>query len=85
MCEAMPSRHKAPLCGDYDLYLLGEDTHYRSYEKIGFHIAVWAPRHGCQPSSSITMEKDLGAGTALQARQTIRFNTDKSGERVTLE
>ena len=39
---------------DYDLYLLAQGTHYRSYEKLGAHLvdvdgqrgtrfAVWAP------------------------------------------
>lgn len=43
-----------PLLTDYDLYLLGEGTHYRAYEKLGAHVrevngikgvhfAVWAP------------------------------------------
>ncbi len=44
----------APLLSDYDLYLLGEGTHYESYERLGAHtrsfdgvpgvgFAVWAP------------------------------------------
>jgi 1,4-alpha-glucan branching enzyme len=43
-----------PLLTDYDLYLIGEGTHHRTYEKLGAHIrevggvrgvhfAVWAP------------------------------------------
>jgi len=43
-----------PLLSDFDLYLLGEGTHWRSYEKLGAHVrtvngitgvhfAVWAP------------------------------------------
>ena len=43
-----------PLLTDYDLYLLAQGTHYRSYEKLGAHLvdidgqrgtrfAVWAP------------------------------------------
>ena len=43
-----------PVLTDYDLYLLGEGTHYRNYDKLGAHIkeiagirgvhfAVWAP------------------------------------------
>lgn len=43
-----------PVLGDVDLYLLGEGTHYASYEKLGAHLithqgvkgvsfAVWAP------------------------------------------
>jgi 1,4-alpha-glucan branching enzyme len=43
-----------PLLSDYDLYLLGEGRHWRSYEKLGAHVrsigsvtgvnfAVWAP------------------------------------------
>ena len=27
-----------PVLTDYDLYLLGEGTHYRNYEKLGAHI-----------------------------------------------
>src|SRR5262245_5084367 len=44
----------APFLTDYDLYLLGEGNHYRTYEKLGAHVgerdgttgthfAVWAP------------------------------------------
>ncbi len=43
-----------PVLSDYDLYLLGEGTHYQLYEKLGAHVrevagvrgvhfAVWAP------------------------------------------
>ena len=43
-----------PFLSDYDLYLLGEGTHYRLYDKLGAHLieqdgvagahfAVWAP------------------------------------------
>ena len=43
-----------PMLTDYDLHLLGEGTHWRSYEKLGAHLrtvdgvagvnfAVWAP------------------------------------------
>jgi 1,4-alpha-glucan branching enzyme len=43
-----------PTLSDFDLYLLGEGTHYKSYEKLGAHVmelegvrgvafAVWAP------------------------------------------
>jgi 1,4-alpha-glucan branching enzyme len=43
-----------PVLSEYDLYLLGEGTHYKSYEKLGAHLmelegvrgvafAVWAP------------------------------------------
>ena len=43
-----------PMLTDYDLYLLGEGTHWRSYERLGAHLrtvdgvsgvnfAVWAP------------------------------------------
>ena len=50
----MPSTTRAPWFSDYDLYLLGEGTHYRAYEKMGAHLgevagqpgvhfAVWAP------------------------------------------
>ncbi|HEV3202892.1 MAG TPA: 1,4-alpha-glucan branching enzyme, partial [Gemmataceae bacterium] len=44
----------SPFLTDYDLYLLGEGSHYRIYEKLGAHLieqdgkagthfAVWAP------------------------------------------
>jgi len=44
----------APLLSDFDLYLMGEGTHYQKYEKMGAHpvvvdgvsgvmFAVWAP------------------------------------------
>jgi 1,4-alpha-glucan branching enzyme len=44
----------APMLTEYDLYLLGEGTHWRSYERLGAHLrtvdgvtgvnfAVWAP------------------------------------------
>src|SRR5664279_3307866 len=50
----MQSSTQAPWLSDYDLYLLGEGTHYRAYEKMGAHLgevngrrgvhfAVWAP------------------------------------------
>jgi 1,4-alpha-glucan branching enzyme len=50
----MPSSTQAQWLSDYDLYLLGEGTHYRAYEKMGAHLgeaagrcgvnfAVWAP------------------------------------------
>jgi len=52
--EPMPSSTRAPWFSDYDLYLLGEGTHYQAYEKMGAHVAevdgqrgvhfaVWAP------------------------------------------
>jgi hypothetical protein len=33
----------------------------------------------------VVYEKDLGAGTAVQARQMTRFNPDKSWQQVVLE
>jgi 1,4-alpha-glucan branching enzyme len=44
----------SPILGDMDIYLIGEGTHYRSYDKLGAHpivqdgvsgchFAVWAP------------------------------------------
>ena len=50
----MPDSTQAPWLSDYDLYLLGEGTHYHAYEKMGAHLgeqdgrrgihfAVWAP------------------------------------------
>jgi 1,4-alpha-glucan branching enzyme len=43
-----------PMLSDYDLHLLAEGTHWRSYERLGAHVrtidgvtgvnfAVWAP------------------------------------------
>jgi len=50
----MLSSTQAPWLSDYDLYLLGEGTHYRAYQKMGAHLgevdgrrgvhfAVWLP------------------------------------------
>jgi 1,4-alpha-glucan branching enzyme len=50
----MPVSLQTPWLTDYDLYLFGEGTHYRAYEKLGahcgevdgrrgVHFAVWAP------------------------------------------
>src|SRR4051794_36567968 len=52
--ESSPGTTAATLLSDFDFYLLGEGTHYRSYEKLGAHVtvlngtpgtdfAVWAP------------------------------------------
>src|SRR5688572_2188440 len=48
--RAAISKTDAPFITDYDLYLLQEGSHLRSYEKLGAHIveggvhfAVWAP------------------------------------------
>ena len=30
----------SPFLTDFDLYLLGEGTHLKSYEKLGAHVAV---------------------------------------------
>ena len=46
-----------PTLSDYDLHLLAEGTHYRSYDRLGAHpafsedqrgvrFAVWAPQRG---------------------------------------
>src|ERR1700757_2935854 len=50
----MPVSAQTPWLTDYDLYLFGEGTHHRAYEKLGahpgevdgrrgVHFAVWAP------------------------------------------
>ncbi len=52
--EAEDPYRFGPVLTDYDLHLLGEGTHYKSYEKLGAHVrtheevkgvhfAVWAP------------------------------------------
>jgi hypothetical protein len=58
----------------------------------GFALVAWPAEYGVSGirtliinHDGVVYEKDLGAGTALQARQMTRFNTDKSWERVTLE
>jgi 1,4-alpha-glucan branching enzyme len=44
--EAQPAREVhdtyafPPLLSDFDLYLIGEGTHYQKYEKMGAHLAV---------------------------------------------
>ncbi len=37
-----------PVLTEYDLYLLGEGTHYRNYEKLGAHLATVAGINGVQ-------------------------------------
>jgi 1,4-alpha-glucan branching enzyme len=37
-----------PLLSDYDLYLLGEGTHYENYEKLGAHVREVAGVRGVQ-------------------------------------
>jgi 1,4-alpha-glucan branching enzyme len=37
---------QAPWVSDYDLYLLGEGTHCRAYEKMGAHLGEVAGRRG---------------------------------------
>ena len=58
----------------------------------GFALVAWPAEYGVSGirtliinHDGVVYEKDLGAGTALQARQMTRFNTDKSWEQVTLE
>jgi 1,4-alpha-glucan branching enzyme len=57
----------APMLTDYDLHLLGEGTHWRSYERLGAHLrtvdgvsgvnfAVWAPN-----AESIAVVGDFNA------------------------
>jgi 1,4-alpha-glucan branching enzyme len=42
----MLSSMQGPWLSDYDLYLLGEGTHYRAYEKMGAHLGEAAGRRG---------------------------------------
>ena len=53
----MTNTTATPFLTDYDLYLLGEGTHRRIYEKLGAHVisrdgtvgtnfAVWRPMPG---------------------------------------
>jgi hypothetical protein len=58
----------------------------------GFALVAWPAEYGVSGirtliinHDGVVYEKDLGAGTALRARQMARFNADKSWERVTLE
>jgi hypothetical protein len=58
----------------------------------GFALVAWPAEYGVSGirtliinHDGVVYEKDLGAGTALQARTMTRFNTDRSWERVTLE
>jgi len=58
----------------------------------GFALVAWPADYGVSGIQTLVINhdgvvygKDLGAGTALQARQMTRFNTDKSWERMTLE
>ena len=65
----------APLLTDYDLHLLGEGTHWKSYERLGAHLrtvdgvagvnfAVWAPN-----AESVGDRRRLQrAGTAAATR-----------------
>src|SRR5579884_3938060 len=51
---ATATTERSPFLTDFDIYLLSEGTHYRTYEKLGAHLAenkgvlgthfaVWAP------------------------------------------
>ena len=58
----------------------------------GFALVAWPAEYGVSGirtliinHDGVVYEKDLGAGTELQARQLTKFNPDKSWERVTLE
>ena len=44
--EAMRLSSKASWLSGYDLYLLGEGTHFRAYEKMGAHPGEFAGRRG---------------------------------------
>ena len=58
----------------------------------GFALVAWPAEYGVSGVGTfvinhdgVVYEKDLGAGTALQARQMTRFNPDKSWQQVVLE
>ena len=58
----------------------------------GFALVAWPAEYGVSGirtllinHEGVVYEKDLGATTAIQARQMTRFNPDKSWERVVLE
>jgi hypothetical protein len=58
----------------------------------GFALIAWPAEYGVSGVGTfiinhdgVVYEKDLGAGTAVQARQTTRFNPDKSWHQVVLE
>jgi len=58
----------------------------------GFALVAWPAEYGVSGirtllinHEGVVYEKDLGAGTAIEARQMTRFNPDKSWERVVLE
>jgi len=58
----------------------------------GFALVAWPAEYGVSGVGTfvinhdgVVYEKDLGAGTALQARQMTRFNPDKSWQQMVLE
>jgi hypothetical protein len=58
----------------------------------GFALVAWPAEYGVSGirtliinHEGVVYEKDLGAGTALQARQMTRFNPDRSWRPVVLE
>lgn len=58
----------------------------------GFALVAWPAEYGVSGIATLIInhdgvvyEKDLGAGTALQARQMTRFNPDKSWHQMVLE
>ncbi len=58
----------------------------------GFALIAWPAEYGVSGIGTfiinhdgVVYEKDLGAGTAMQARQMTRFNPDKSWQKVALE
>jgi len=58
----------------------------------GFALIAWPAEYGVSGVGTfiinhdgVVYEKDLGAGTAVQARQMTRFNPDKSWQQVVLE
>jgi hypothetical protein len=58
----------------------------------GFALVAWPAEYGVSGirtliinHDGVVYEKDLGAGTATQGRQIMRFNPDKSWQQVVLE
>jgi hypothetical protein len=58
----------------------------------GFGLVAWPAEYGVSGvrtliinHDGVVYEKDLGAGTAVEARQMTRFNPDKSWQPVVLE
>ena len=75
--EVMDPYSFPPVLSEFDLYLMGEGTHYRKYEKLGAHaialegvegvsFAVWAPN---AKGASVVGDFNLWDGRRHQMRQ----------------